>query len=398
MFAYYFLGGVMKKRVLCYQVVLFSIILLGLLMIYSASSVWAEYKTGNPYYYLLRQGLFFVVGTFGYVLACHIPYTFWLKHANKIFLICLILLIIVLIPGIGIVRGGARSWIGIGDFSIQPAEFMKLALIIFTSKFLTKNEGILKKNLYFYLYMLFVGIIFGLILLQPDLGSGIILVSSIVILLFTGEFQLKNILFGLVAAGIGLTLMILAAPYRLDRIISFIDPWQDPLGSGFQIIQSLYAIAPASLFGYGLFNSRQKYFYLPEPGNDFIFAIIVEELGIIGGVLLILSFGYLVYIGYKLSKSCKDSFASYLSFGFTSLLMLQVFINIAVVIGLIPVTGVTLPFVSYGGSSLVISMFMMGIIVNIMKTADKDLSFEAYALKEKKKRSISLKHFPFHKS
>ncbi len=241
--------------------------------------------------------------------------------------------------------------------------------------FLTKNEGILKKNLYFYLYMLFVGIIFGLILLQPDFGSGLIMVMSIVMVLFIGEFQWKNIVLGILAAAIGLTLMILTAPYRLERIVSFLNPWNDPLGSGFQIIQSLYAISPASLFGYGLFQSKQKYFYLPEPGNDFIFAIIVEELGIVGGILLIFLFGLLIYLGYKLAKSTKDKFASYLVFGFTSLLMIQVFINIAVVIGLIPVTGVTLPFVSYGGSSLVISMFMMGIIFNVMSTSEKDLSF-----------------------
>lgn len=365
----------MKKYLILYNVVLFSIIGIGLIMIYSASSIWAEYKTGNPYYYLLRQGLFFGVGLIGYIFASRIHYQFWFKHANKIFIGCLVLLVLVLIPGVGIVRGGARSWIGIGDFSIQPAEFMKLGLIIFTAKFLTKNEGILKKNLYFYLYMLFVGIIFGLILLQPDFGSGLIMVMSIVMVLFIGEFQWKNIVLGILAAAIGLTLMILTAPYRLERIVSFLNPWNDPLGSGFQIIQSLYAISPASLFGYGLFQSKQKYFYLPEPGNDFIFAIIVEELGIVGGILLIFLFGLLIYLGYKLAKSTKDKFASYLVFGFTSLLMIQVFINIAVVIGLIPVTGVTLHFVSYGGSSLVISMFMMGIIFNVMSTSEKDLSF-----------------------
>lgn len=365
----------MKKYLILYNVVLFSIIGIGLIMIYSASSIWAEYKTGNPYYYLLRQGLFFGVGLIGYIFASRIHYQFWFKHANKIFIGCLVLLVLVLIPGVGIVRGGARSWIGIGDFSIQPAEFMKLGLIIFTAKFLTKNEGILKKNLYFYLYMLFVGIIFGLILLQPDFGSGLIMVMSIVMVLFIGEFQWKNIVLGILAAAIGLTLMILTAPYRLERIVSFLNPWNDPLGSGFQIIQSLYAISPASLFGYGLFQSKQKYFYLPEPGNDFIFAIIVEELGIVGGILLIFLFGLLIYLGYKLAKSTKDKFASYLVFGFTSLLMIQVFINIAVVIGLIPVTGVTLPFVSYGGSSLVISMFMMGILFNVMSTSEKDLSF-----------------------
>lgn len=365
----------MKKYLIIYNVILFTIISIGLIMIYSASSIWAEYKTGNPYYYLLRQLLFFIIGLFIYIITCKIPYIFWFKNSNKIFIVCLILLIVVLIPGIGIVRGGARSWIGIGDFSVQPTEFMKIGLIIFTSKFLTNNKGILKKNKSFYLYMLFVGIIFGLILLQPDFGSGIIMVISIIILLFIGEFQIKNIIIGLFIAIIGLTIMILSAPYRLERIISFLNPWNDPLGSGFQIIQSLYAISPASLFGYGLFNSKQKYFYLPEPANDFIFAIIVEELGILGGIILILLFGYLIYICYKLSKNVKDIFASYLVFGLTSLLMIQVFINIAVVIGLIPVTGVTLPFVSYGGSSLVISMFMMGIIYNILKNASKDISF-----------------------
>ena len=356
-------------------------------MIYSASSIWAEYKTGNEFYYLYRQVLFFIVGLIGYIIASKIDYHFWLKHANKIFIICLVLLIIVLIPGIGIVRGGARSWIGIGEFSIQPAEFMKLGLIIFTAKFLTKNEGILKKNRYFYLYMIFVGIIFGLILLQPDFGSGMIMVASIVFLLFIGEFQIKNIFFGIIAALAGLSLMILSAPYRLERIISFLNPWEDPLGSGFQIIQSLYAISPASLFGYGLFNSKQKYFFLPEPGNDFIFAIIVEELGIVGGIILIFLFAALIYLGYRLAKSLKDKFAAYMVAGFTSLLMIQVFINIAVVIGLIPVTGVTLPFVSYGGSSLVISMFMMGIICNVLIKGEKDLSFEfnQYKVKRTKK-------------
>lgn len=345
-------------------------------MIYSASSIWAEYKTGNQFYYLERQSLFLGVGLIGYIFASKIDHHFWKKHANIILICCLILLILVLIPGIGIVRGGARSWIGFGDFSIQPAEFMKIGLIIFTSKFLTNNKGILKKNKYFYLYMLFVGIIFGLILLQPDFGSGIIMVMSIVILLFVGEFQIKNIGIGIGIALVGLTVMILSAPYRLERIISFLDPWQDPLGSGFQIIQSLYAISPASLFGYGLFKSKQKYFYLPEPGNDFIFAIITEELGIVGGIFIIFLFAIVIFIGYKLARSVKDSFSCYISFGFTSLLMIQVFINIAVVIGLIPVTGVTLPFMSYGGSSLVISMFMMGIINNIILKSEKDLTFE----------------------
>lgn len=365
----------MNKKYL-FNISLFTIIFIGLIMIYSASSIWAEYKTGNSFYFLIRQGLFFIIGLSFYITASKIPYTFWRKQANKIMILCIILLILVLIPGIGLVRGGARSWIGIGDFSIQPAEFMKIGLIIFTAKFLANNEGILTKNKYFYLYMLFIGIIFGLIMLQPDFGSGVIMILSILFLLFIGGFQLKNIAFGIIIASLGLAVLILSAPYRLDRITSFLNPWEDPLGSGFQIIQSLYAIAPSSLFGYGLFKSKQKFFFLPEPQNDFIFAIICEELGIVGGLFVVSLFFILIYIGYKLSLSCKDLFATYLSFGFTSLLLVQVFINIAVVIGLIPVTGVTLPFISYGGSSLVISMFMMGIINNILHTSDKKLDFD----------------------
>lgn len=364
------------KKTSYYIICLFLIIFIGLVMIYSSSMIWAEYKTGNKYYYLIRQILFFIIGLALFILSSKISYKFWYKWANKIFIICLVLMILVLIPGIGIVRGGARSWIGIGDFSIQPAEFMKLGFVIFTAKFLTNNEGIMRKNKFFYLYMLIIGIIFGLIILQPDFGSGIILVSGVVMMLFVGGIQIKNIIFGSVFAIIGVAIMILIAPYRLERIQSFLDPWSDPLGSGFQIIQSLYAISPASLFGYGLFNSKQKYFYLPEPQNDFIFAIICEELGIVGGVFLLLLFFVIIYLGFDLARKAKDNFASFMALGFTSILLIQVFVNIAVVIGLIPVTGVTLPFVSYGGSSLVISMFMMGIIFNIMRTCEKDISFE----------------------
>ena len=339
-------------------------------MVFSASSVWALYKTGNKYYYLIRQSIFFVVGSIGFIIASKLDVKYYKKYANFIFIISLFLMLLVLIPGIGIVRGGARSWIGIGDFSIQPVEFMKFSFIIFTSKFLSNNEGIMKKNKYFYLYMLIVGLVFGLIILQPDFGSGMILVLSIMMMLFIAEIQIKNIIIGFVVAVVLVTVMIIMAPYRLDRIISFLDPWKDPLGSGFQIIQSLYAISPASLFGYGLFNSKQKYFYLPEPQNDFIFAIIIEELGIIGGLFLISLFGYLIYTGFKLSKVIDDLFSSYLVFGITSLLLVQVFINIAVVIGLTPVTGITMSLVSYGGSSLVITMCMLGVVVNVMKNND----------------------------
>ena len=363
----------MQKTKIIFFISLFTIIILGLLMVYSSSNVWSMYEYNTKYYYISRQLIFFFISLVLFFITSNIDYKFWLKYANLIFLLCLIGLIIVLIPGIGIVRGGARSWIGFGVFSVQPSEIMKVGIIIFTSKFLTKNPGILKKNKYFYLYCLIIGVVIGLIFLQPDFGSAMVLLISIVMLMFIGEFQIKNIIIGSFILIIGLIILIMIAPYRMERITSFLDPWNDPLGSGFQIIQSLYAIAPASLFGYGLFNSKQKFFFLPEPYNDFIFAILIEELGIFGGIILILLYATVIHIGYKFSVSCKDLFAKYLSFGITSLLMIQVFINIAVVIGVLPVTGITLPLMSYGGSSLMITMFMMGIIVNIMNNSEKSV-------------------------
>lgn len=363
------------RRKTIYLVILLFLSLFGVLMIYSSSSIWALYKTGNKYYYLIRQSIFLVLGFIVFLISSKIPYKFWLKHSNKLLFLSLALLILVLIPGIGIERGGARSWIGILEFSIQPSEIAKIALIIFTAKFLSHNQGIMKHNKYFYLYMLFVGFIFGLIILEPDFGSGIIMVSSIVLMLFIDGIKMKNIIIGVILCIIMVIVMVILAPYRLERINAFLDPWSDPLGSGFQTIQSLYAISPASLFGYGLFNSIQKYFYLPEPQTDFIFAIIVEEFGIIGGCFIIFLFLILIYYGFKLSKDLKDPFASYLVFGFTGLLLVQVFTNIAVVIGLIPVTGVTLPLISYGGSSLVITLFMFGIIYNIMNNKNINYLF-----------------------
>lgn len=237
-------------------------------MVYSASSVWALYKTGNKNYYLNRQFVFFIIGTIGFIIATKLDIKYYKKYANHIFIICLFLMLLVLIPGIGILRGGARSWIGIGDFGFQPVEFMKIGFIIFTSKFLASNDGIMKKNKYLFYYIIVIGFVFGLILLQPDFGSGVILVLSIIMMLFIAGIQYKNIIIGFIGATILVIIMIVMAPYRLDRIMSYLDPWKDPLGSGFQIIQSLYAISPASLFGYGLFNSKQKYFYLPEPQNE----------------------------------------------------------------------------------------------------------------------------------
>ena len=210
-------------------------------------------------------------------------------------------------------------------------------------------------------------LIFGLIMLQPDFGTGTIIVMSIVGLLFIGGVDFKYFIRLGIIGVIGVVGLILAAPYRLSRILSFLNPWSDPLGSGFQIIQSLYAIGPGGLFGFGIGNSRQKHFFLPEPQTDFIFSIISEELGFLGCLIIITLFVIICYNGFKIARNCNDLFGKYLSFGIIFQIAFQACLNLMVVVGLIPVTGVTLPFLSYGGSSLLITLCSIGIVLNISR-------------------------------
>ena len=273
----------------------------------------------------------------------------------------------VLIPGIGTIRNGSRSWFGIGSFGIQPSEFAKLSLIIFTSKFLSNNYK--KKSLKEVMPILLITLlIFAVVMLQPDFGTGIIIVMSIMGILFVAGLDIKVFIrFGIIGV-MGIFILIILAPYRLKRILSFLNPWSDPLGSGFQIIQSLYSIGPGGLFGLGLGNSIQKHFYLPEPQTDFIFSVISEEFGFLGILIISSLFIIVFYSSLKISIKCEDLFGKYLSFGITFGLIFQTILNLCVVVGLIPVTGVTLPFISYGGSSLLVSMVSIGIILNISKT------------------------------
>ena len=348
------------------------LMIISLLMIYSASYVWAEYKFNNPYKYVFNQLIFSIIGIFLLFIISKLDYKLYYKKANLILIITIILLILVLIPGIGVVRNGSRSWFQIASFAIQPSEFSKLALIIFTSKYLEKSNKFLKdykKGVFPILFILFL--IFGLIMLEPDFGSGMIIVLTIISLLFISGVNM-NFFIGLGIIGIiGIVGLIIIAPYRMDRITSFINPWSDPLGTGFQIIQSLYAIGPGGLFGVGFLNSRQKAFYLPEPQTDFIFSIIAEEFGIVGAFIILILFAIILTRIIKIALKQENLFSKYLTFGLGFQLIVQVIMNLSVVIGLIPVTGVTLPFMSYGGSSLITSLIGIGIILNISKNTEK---------------------------
>ena len=346
------------------------LVLFGLLMIYSASSVWSEYKFNDSFHYLKQQGLFIIIGfLMMYFIIRKIDSSFFKKRVNLFLIICFILLILVIIPGIGVIRNGSRSWFGIGSFGIQPSEAAKLVMILFVSKYLANNRKDVKKIVKGVLPVLvIVLLIFGLIMLQPDFGTGVILVMSIISLLFVSGVDMKFFKYMGILGMSGVIGLIIVAPYRIDRITSFVNPWKDPLGTGFQIIQSLYAIGPGGILGQGFLNSRQKHFYLPEPQTDFIFSIICEEFGVVGAFFVVDLFFILCYSAIKLAINEEDLFKKYVIFGIIFQIIFQALLNLAVVIGLIPVTGVTLPFLSYGGSSLLITMAQIAIILNLTKS------------------------------
>lgn len=340
----------------------------GIIMIYSASSIWAEYKFHDAFKYVKHQGLFFLVGIFIMIICSKIDLDFLKKKSNLILGICFLLLILVLIPGIGSVRNGSRSWFGIGGFGIQPSEFAKLGLIIYTAKYLEKNQRNMKDVRKGALpIFLVIGAFFLLIMLEPDFGTAMVMALTLICLIFVSGLKISFFVkLGIIGLA-GIVALIIAAPYRMARIVSFLNPWSDPLGSGYQIIQSLYAIGPGGLLGQGFLKSRQKHFYLPEPQTDFIFSIISEEFGFLG-VIIVTSFFFFIFtrmirIGMKSDKL----FTKYLAFGLAFGIFIQASLNLAVVVGLIPVTGVTLPFFSYGGSSLLVSMTMIGLTLNISR-------------------------------
>jgi cell division protein FtsW len=349
-------------------IVTFSLLAVGMTMVYSASAIWAEYKFDDSFFFAKRQMLFAVVGIIAMFFIMNVDYWTWRTWAKVILIVCFVLLVLVLIPGIGNVRNGSRSWIGVGAFSVQPSEFMKLAMIAFLAKFLSEKQKQItsfKSGLLPSLGLVFSA--FALIMLQPDLGTGTVMVGTCVVMIFISGARIMHFVYlGLLGVA-GFVGLIASAPYRMDRITSFLDPWKDPLGTGFQMIQSLYAIGPGGLFGLGLGESRQKFFYLPEPQTDFIFAIIAEELGFIGGSFVLLLFSLLLWRGVRIALGAPDLYGSLLATGIIAMIAIQVMINIGVVTGLMPVTGITLPFLSYGGSSLTLMLMAVGVLLNISR-------------------------------
>lgn len=349
--------------------IFFILIVFGLIILASASTVIGYNNFGDNYYYLKHQLLYgFLPGLFLFFILSRIKYDWWRKYSAIIFFSALILLLLVFIPGLGAKYNNARSWLNFGFFTIQPAEIAKLALIIFFSAWLSQNHDRLKSFQSGLLPLLFfLGLPLILIILQPDIGTALILVLIAVTMFFVAGLSWRNF-FLLFLSGAGVFgLLIISAPYRLGRIMAFLNPSLDAQGISYHINQALLAIGSGGWLGLGLGHSRQKFAYLPEVANDSIFAIMAEELGFIITIIFILIIFYFIYQLVKKAKSFSDPFASLFVIGLAGWLGWQTFFNIGAMLGLLPLTGVPLPLVSYGGTAMMILMASMGIMVNMVK-------------------------------
>ena len=352
--------------------VLFSAVLgllgIGIVMVYSSSAVSAQVNFDDSYYFLKRQLLWVALGLVILFVTMNIDYHVWRSLAKPILIITFILLLLVLIPGVGKVVNGARRWIGFGSFYLQPSEIAKLGVVLFYSDSLVRNQEKLKKFFSGLLPQLTILlVVFGLILKEPDLGTALAIGGTIFVLLFAAGAKISH-LASLGTAGIaGIVAAILVEPYRLRRLLAFSDPWADPLNSGYHIIQSLYAIGSGGLFCVGLGWSREKFLYLPEPHTDFIFAILAEELGFIGTASVLILFFLLLWRGLRVAITAQDIYGSVLAAGITTMIMIQALMNIAVVTASMPVTGIPLPFISFGGSALIFTLAGVGILLNVSR-------------------------------
>lgn len=348
--------------------VVITLMMIGLIMILSASSIRAYSMYGDSYYLFKHQLTWSILGIFAMIFFMNVDYHLYKRFAKLIILITVIGLIIVLIPGIGHVAGGSRRWVGIGPIQVQPSELAKLGVVIYLAHYLSTKQERLKSFINGLMPPLIIlAIIFGLILLEPDLGTGVTIGGTFFLMLFAAGARFSH----LVTLGIGsiplVLFFILSEDYRRERLLSFLNPWADPLDTGYHIIQSLLALGSGGIFGVGLGKSKQKFLYLPEPGTDFIFAVLGEELGLIGTLLVLGLFFLFLWRGLRIATSVPDLFGSILAVGLTVMVVLQAIINIGVVTSSMPITGITLPFISYGGTSLVIMLSGVGILLNISR-------------------------------
>jgi cell division protein FtsW len=341
----------------------------GLLMVASASLVVSDQQYGYPFHYFLRQLIYVVLALILGGIAKQFPVAFWQKNSMLFILASLFLLLMVLVPGIGSVINGSRRWFHLGILSLQVSEIMKLCIILYMASYIERFEEEFHTHLStFFRPLVLLGVIVVLLLLEPDFGTATVITMTVLAMLFIAGARIWPFTALLIIAASGLTFLAIDSPYRLERLTTFLDPWKTAYGPGYQLTQSLIAFGRGGLWGVGLGNSIQKLFYLPEAHTDFIFAVIGEELGLIGELLFIFLFLMLVIRILKLSRLASQKgqvFAAYVAFGSGVWLALQAMVNIGVNIGLLPTKGLTLPFISYGGSSMLINCILIGIILRI---------------------------------
>lgn len=346
-------------------ITVFILSIFGLLMVYNASTVEAFRDFGDKYYFLKNQLVWMMVGWLGLGVFSFFNYRIFEKIALPLLLVNIILLVLVLIPGLSPEIKGAHRWLDLGLFYFQPTETLKTALVIYLASWLVKEQKLPA-------FLLLIGLILGLIMLQPDLGTAIVVMGSAFIVYYlSGTKILRLFLLSTFLVCLGFVL-IWVSPYRRTRMKTFLDPTSDPLGSSYHIRQVLISLGSGGLTGIGLGQSRQKYQYLPEATTDSIFAVVAEETGFLGGSLLLGTFLFLIQRGFAIARRAEDQFGKLMAAGISSWLAIQVFINLAAMVALVPLTGIPLPLISYGGSSLVITLISIGILLNISKYNKKE--------------------------
>ncbi|MBR2967498.1 MAG: putative lipid II flippase FtsW [Clostridia bacterium] len=360
-------------RALC--IVTVCLVLFGIVMVYSASMYSAEINYGSEYYFMYKQMLGAVLGFAAIGLMSIIDYHFLEKWKYVILAISIILLVLVFIPGIGIESYGAKRWINLPFFSMQASEISKFGFIVFTASYMAKNNKMMVKFKGILPVLLVGGTICVLIILEPNMSITLCMIMLMLVMLYVGGARIKHFLILAVPLALLVPILIMIEPYRLNRLMAFLDPWQSPLGEGYQLIQSFYSLGSGGLFGLGLFNSRQKYLFLPFSESDFIFSIIGEELGLMGCFFVIAAFMFMIFRSILIAQKAPDRFGCYLASGIAAIIAIQVIVNIAVVTGSIPPTGLPLPFISAGSTSLIVFCAGIGVLENISRQSHRGVLF-----------------------
>jgi cell division protein FtsW len=356
--------GVAERRAVI--LVTFLLVVYGLVMAYSASAAEAYFRYDSSFYFVKRQALWVLLGVGAMWVLSRVDYAWWRRAAVPLAALVLVGLVAVLVPSIGTIINGARRWIVVGGQGLQPSEFAKLAAVVLVAALIVRRPREIESPTGF-LWLVAVGIVPAglLIMLEPDLGTTLVLVVAVAAVLVAAGARLRY-LFSLAAAGcLAVLALIVVEPYRLERLVTFFDPWKDPQGSGFQATQSLISIASGRIFGVGLGNSVQKFGFLPEQGTDMITGIIGEELGLVGLIVLLALYVTLAWTCFRIALNCKELFGKLLATGITAIVVGQACINVGAALGLLPLTGVPLPLVSLGGTSLVVVLAGLGILLNI---------------------------------